>query len=141
MAIISPGPNLPLAITFSSGTLIMPASDPANKRLSVEIEYLREFLTYCHDRIVENETPQNQADYYYTLHGLAEKYLNLYTRVTLDSDPEANLIELDIKTSAHAMGMTIGGNPKVYFRQLMIECKQRIVELTGEDLDKEVDLS
>ena len=41
MAIISPGPNLPLAITFSSGTLIMPASDPANKRLSVEIEYLR----------------------------------------------------------------------------------------------------
>ena len=37
---ISPGPNLPLATIFFSLSLIMPVSEPANKKLSFVIVYL-----------------------------------------------------------------------------------------------------
>ena len=107
----------------------------------VEIDYLRDFLEYCSERVSDLDTVENNADYYHTLHALSEKYLYFYIRVRMDNDPEAKIIQQDIKAGAHTMGMVIGGDPEVYFKSLMSECKKKIVEITGEDLDKEVDMS
>lgn len=111
------------------------------QNIVVEIDYLRDFLEHCSTRVKEIDSPENNTDYFHTLYALSDKYLNLYVRVRIDTDTEAKMIQQDIKAGAHTMGMVIGGDPEVYFKSLMKECKRRIVEITGEDLDKEVDLS
>ena len=111
------------------------------QEIVIEIDYLRDFLTYCSERVQSLETNENQTDYFHTLYALADKYLNLYFRVTIDPDPEAKMIKQDITQGAQAMGMMVGGDPEIYFKSIMSECKKQISNITGEDLDKEVDLS
>lgn len=109
----------------------------------LEIETLTQSM-YALTKIIADNDPNGLdviSDYYYTLYALIDKSHNLYVRLSLDDSEETSRMQSEMRKNAREMGMKPGQQIGHYYGELKEGIKLKIRELTGEDLDLEVDLS
>ena len=115
---------------------------PFVTRAIEEIEYLQDHIKEVSLIFVaDQESPyvdELKVEFLHSMYALAEKEHNLWTRISLSDDPEAadyrqqlmqQLLEAD--TSGSPMPLDVNH----YFINLKTGIKEKIRELTGEDMD------
>jgi hypothetical protein len=112
---------------------------------SEELEQLQERLRFLYDIINSMEDdeeldPDMSSDFFHTLYALIDKQLVLYTRLQLSSDEVDKLMMEELNINARQEGMRPDEDLYQYLMRRRKDVREKIIELTGEDLEKEVDL-
>lgn len=112
---------------------------------SEELEQLQERLRFLYDIINSMEDDEEldldmSSDFFHTLYALIDKQLVLYTRLQLSNDEIDKLMMEDLNINARQEGMRQDEDLYQYLMRRRKDVREKIIELTGEDLEKEVDL-
>lgn len=112
---------------------------------SEELEELQERLRFLYDIINSMEDdeeldPDMSSDFFHTLYALIDKQLVLYTRLQLSDDEVDKLMMEKLNINARQEGMRPNEDLYQYLMRRRRDVREKIIELTGEDLEKEVDL-
>jgi hypothetical protein len=112
---------------------------------SEELQELQDRLAFLYQIInsMEDEEeldPDLSSDFFHTLYALIEKQLVLYTRLQLSDDDVDKLMMEELNISARHEGMGPDEDLYQYLMRRRQDVREKIIELTGEDLEKEVDL-
>lgn len=74
-------------------------------------------------------------EFLHSLYALAEKEHNLYTRVSLSKDDEAQDYKCYLEEQSRDFGIDKTSGLSEYYTTLKTQVKEKIKELTGEDMD------
>ena len=107
-----------------------------------EIEFLQDRVQEI-AIIVDLSTNENldyrqdelKIEFLHSLYALAEKEHNLYTRVALSKDADAQDYKCYLEEQSKDFGIDKSGGLSQYYVELKDQLKVKIKELTGEDLD------
>ena len=118
---------------------------PFAQKESKELEELQERLAFLYQIInsmkdEEELDPDLSSDFFHTLYALIEKQLVLYTRLQLSDDDVDKLMMEELNINARHEGMGPDEDLYQYLMRRRQDVREKIIELTGEDLEKEVDL-
>jgi hypothetical protein len=118
---------------------------PFAMKESEELQELQERVQFLYDIINsmdddEELDPNLTSDFFHTVYALIEKQLILYTRLQLSEDETDKLMMEDLNFNARQDGMKPGENLYQYLMRRREDVRAHLIELTGEDLDKPVDL-
>ena len=112
---------------------------------SEELEELQDRLRFLYEIInsMEDEEeidPNMSSDFFHTLYALIEKQLILYIRLQLSDDKIDKMMMEELNMNARQEGMLAHEDLYQYLIRRREDVRQKIIELTGEDLDMPVDL-
>lgn len=112
---------------------------------SEELEELQDRLRFLYEIInsMEDEEeidPNMSSDFFHTLYALIEKQLILYIRLQLSDDEIDKMMMEELNMNAKQEGMLANEDLYQYLMRRREDVRQKIIELTGEDLDMPVDL-
>ena len=112
---------------------------------SEELEQLQDRLRFLYEIINSMEDdeevdPNMSSDFFHTLYALIEKQLILYIRLQLSDDELDKLMMEELNMNARQEGMLADEDLYQYLMRRREDVRQKIIELTGEDLDMPVDL-
>jgi len=118
---------------------------PFAMRESEEISELQLRLQFLQD-IIKNTDEDDlddefTSDFVHTLYALVEKQLIIVTRLKLSEDEIDKLMLESLNEDARKEGMPVGTDLYSYLIQRRSDIREKITEITGEDLDTPVDLS
>ena len=112
---------------------------------SEELQELQDRLAFLYQIIssMEDEEeldPDLSSDFFHTLYALIEKQLILYTRLQLSDDDVDKLMMEELNINARQEGMKENEDLYQYLMRRRQDVREKIIELTGEDLEEPVDL-
>ena len=112
---------------------------------SEELQELQDRLAFLYQIInsMEDEEeldPDLSSDFFHTLYALIEKQLILYTRLQLSEDEVDKLMMEELNINARQEGMKENEDLYQYLMRRRKDVREKIIELTGEDLEEPVDL-
>ena len=112
---------------------------------SEELEQLQERLRFLYDIINSMDDddevdPDMCSDFFHTLYALIDKQLVLYTRLQLSDDKVDKVMMEELNMNARQEGMRPDEDLYQYLIRRRKNVREKIIELTGEDLEREVDL-
>lgn len=112
---------------------------------SEELEQLQERLRFLYDIINSMDDddevdPDMSSDFFHTLYALIDKQLVLYTRLQLSDDKVDKVMMEELNMNARQEGMRPDEDLYQYLIRRRKNVREKIIELTGEDLEREVDL-
>ena len=119
---------------------------PFAMKESEEIVQLQERLRFLQDIVntMDDEDDMDEefsSDFMHTLYALVEKQLIIVVRLKLSEDEIDKLMLESLNEDARKEGMPVGTDLYSYLVQRRQDIRDRIEEITGEDLDDPVDLS
>ena len=83
----------------------------------------------------EDRTEELHLEFLHCLYALAEKEHNLYTRISLSDDPDAQDYKTELEEQALDFGVSKTSGLNNYYLELKENVKDKIREISGEDLD------
>ena len=118
---------------------------PFAMRESEEIIELQERLRFLQDIVntIDDEEDLDEefsSDFMHTLYALIEKQLIIVTRLKLSEDEIDKLMLESLNEDARTEGMPVGTDLYSYLIQRRRDIRDKIMEITGENLDEPVDL-
>ena len=115
---------------------------PHVKRSIEEIEYLQDrvqeiavIVDISEKENLNYRSDELRVEFLHALYALAEKEHNLYTRVALSKDADAQDYKCYLEEQSKDFGIDKSGGLNQYYIELKESVKEKIKELTGEDLD------
>ena len=120
---------------------------PFVQRAVEEIDYLQErvreiaVIVHSYDKqFSEEEKNDMKLEFLHTLYALVEKEHNLYIRISLSDDPEANEMKCELDKELISKNLLEYGGMDQYYRDMKVQFKDKIKELSGEDIDDPDDI-
>tara|TARA_R110002050_G_scaffold382_1_gene2640 strand:- start:33507 stop:33920 length:414 start_codon:yes stop_codon:yes gene_type:complete len=115
---------------------------PVVERCIEEIEFLQDrvqeiamIVDLANKESHSYETDELKIEFLHSLYALAEKEHNLYTRLSLSKDADAQDYKCYLEEQSKDFGIDKSGGLDQYYIELKSSVKDKIKELTDEDMD------
>lgn len=115
---------------------------PVVQRCIEEIEFLQDrvqeiamIVDLANKESHSYKTDELKIEFLHSLYALAEKEHNLYTRLSLSKDADAQDYKCYLEEQSKDFGIDKSGGLDQYYTELKSSVKDKIKELTDEDMD------